>query len=138
MKLSSTNPLPGLNIQQPWAALMLSGKKTVETRFYPIPDKYLDVPLAIIETPGKTGNFKSRIVGAVIFSDCYQYKSEQDFRKDAKRHLISNGDQFDWTSDKRKWAWVIREVKALKNPVPAPSKRGIIWTSKIELKQLSF
>ena len=40
--------LNGINIQFPISQLILSGDKTVETRTYPIPERYLGVDLALI------------------------------------------------------------------------------------------
>lgn len=123
--------LPGINIQYPWSQLLLSGKKTVETRFYPIPKKYTNVPLALIETPGKSGNFQARVVGIIRFERCYKYESERAFRSDESRHLLKNGADFDWETGKEKWAWCVLEVKSLPTAIPAPKRRGIIWTSSV-------
>ena len=48
--------LSGLNIQQPWSSLLIDGYKSVETRSYPLPQKYEGVELALISTPGKKRN----------------------------------------------------------------------------------
>src|SRR4029450_4821616 len=55
--------LPGINIQVPWAEAILSGQKVIETRFYPLPGKWVGQPLAVIETPGRARGFKSHIAG---------------------------------------------------------------------------
>ena len=52
---SQTVMLPGINIQAPWAEAIVSGRKLIETRFYPMPRKWIGQPLAIIETPGQAG-----------------------------------------------------------------------------------
>ena len=65
--------LPGLNIQAPWARAIISGRKVIETRFYPMPDKWIDHPLAIIETPGRTGRFNRLIAGLVSFGPIWCY-----------------------------------------------------------------
>jgi len=67
--------LTGINIQFPISRLILSGEKTVETRTYPIPEHYINQELAIIETPGRDGDFKARIVGTIIFSGCFRRQS---------------------------------------------------------------
>ena len=51
--------------------MLLSGEKTVETRGYPLPEKYVGCELAIIETPGPRGRReagieKARIVGTIV------------------------------------------------------------------------
>lgn len=66
---------------------MLDGKKTIETRSYALPAKYIGIPIAIIETPGplgkKQGIQDTQIVGLITFSECFKYSSralwETDF-----------------------------------------------------------
>ena len=53
--------MTGLNVQAPWTGLLISGEKSVETRSYPLPKKYVGEKLALVETPGKSGSFKRRI-----------------------------------------------------------------------------
>ena len=59
MRQSQTVTLPGINIQAPWAEAIVSGRKVIETRFYPMPRKWVGQPLAIIETPGKARHFQA-------------------------------------------------------------------------------
>ena len=51
--------LPAINIQFPISELILSGKKTIETRTYALPEKYIERDLYLIETPGSNGAFKA-------------------------------------------------------------------------------
>ena len=52
--------LRGINIQRPWAQLLLDGLKTVEARTYELKG-YLNEDLWIIETPGKGRTRRSYI-----------------------------------------------------------------------------
>jgi hypothetical protein len=54
--------MTGINIQAPWSQLLINGQKCVETRSYPLPKNYEGVPLALVETPGKYGQYKSLII----------------------------------------------------------------------------
>ena len=123
----------GLNIQFPISRLILGGGKTVETRTYPIPAKYLGQELLIIETPGKEGNFKSRLVGSVIFNHCFKYLSESKFYADSKRHFVTPDSQWKWTDQKPKWGWEILKINRFEQPIPAPQRRGIIYTTNISI-----
>ena len=127
--------IPGINIQYPWSQLLLSGEKTIETRFYPIPAKYLSVPLAIIETPGETKNFVARVVGTITFAECTEYRNEKQFREDQSKHLISPGSPFDWSSKKKKWKWSVKSVRKIR-PTLAPKRKGIIWTTSLQINDL--
>jgi hypothetical protein len=72
----------GINVQQPWAELIVSGRKTVETRHYRAPPGYIDKIIALIETPGSHKNFKRRVRGFVIFGQSFRYRSREHFASD--------------------------------------------------------
>lgn len=118
----------------------MSGKKTVETRTYPLPQKYIGVELAIIETPGPRGKKeagidKARIVGTITFGEPFQYLSERQWKQDAKRHLVNASDiQFSWSSRGRiVWGWSVSKVTSLRRPLIAPKKRGIVFATSCSI-----
>jgi hypothetical protein len=122
----------GINIQYPISQLILSGEKTIETRTYPVPKKYLGKELLIIETPGKSGRFKSRIVAIVQFDSCFQYKNSKDFYADAAKHGVSSDSPWAWNSEKPKWGWIIGKVKRL--PATQLNRQpGIVFSKNIEI-----
>ena len=116
-----TITLPGINIQAPWAEAIVSGHKVIETRFYPMPRKWVGQPLAIIETPGQARTFTRRIAGLVIFTESWCYADKRAFARDRTRHLVDPDDlHFGWQEDwKPKWAWPIRWVEVYQQPLPA-------------------
>jgi hypothetical protein len=77
--------LPGINIQAPGVEAFVAGHKVIETRFYPMPRKWVGQPLAIIETPGKAGHFQRRIAGLVIFAQSWCYADKAAFARDRAR-----------------------------------------------------
>jgi hypothetical protein len=121
--------LTGLNVQEPWATLLIKGHKSVETRSYPLPAKYEGVQLALIATPGKKRNFKSKIIGTITFSHCFQYQNIQDWIDDSNRHCIIPGSPYYWNTNKQKYGWVVSNVIEFNKHVDPPSKRGIIFVS---------
>ena len=132
--MSNPRVIPGVHIQWPWSQLILSGKKTVETRSYPLPKKYLGKALAVIETPGprgaKAGVEKSRIIGIVCFSESFQYRTKEEWVRDRKRHLVEQNDpQFAFSHIKQKWGWVVSKVELIENPVAPPKRRGIVFAT---------
>lgn len=132
------NEIPGLNIQWPWSRLILDGSKTIETRSYPIPEKYLNVELAIIETPGphgkKAGIDGARIVGTIKFSGCFRYNEFEEWAEDYDRHCVPvNDPQYKFSNETEKWGWIIKEVKGFRIPRPAPVKRGIVFATSCEI-----
>ena len=117
----------GLNVQSPWSTLLINGQKTVETRSYTLPQRLEGVELALIETPGKSAKFKSRIIGTITFSGCIQYSSKEQWESDESRHKVDTNDMLYSWKDKPKFGWIVQSVKKFKNPVDPPAKRGIIY-----------
>ena len=122
--------MQGINIQAPWSTFLINGVKTVETRSYPLPKKYEGIELALIETPGKTGRFKSRIIGTITFSHSFKYKDQLQWDMDYNRHRVLSDDPlFDWNDDKPKYGWAVSNIVKFNDPVDPPKKRGIVFAS---------
>jgi hypothetical protein len=127
---------PGINIQAPWSQLILSGRKTMETRFYPLPKKYIGTKLALVETPGPSKVFKARVIGLITFGESFPYKSKAAFYADSRKHLVTTeAADFSWESGlgKLKWGWPILRVEPFDTFVPVSGRRGIIFSSQIAL-----
>lgn len=121
--------MTGLNVQIPWSSLLINGDKSVETRSYPLPKKYEGVELALIETPGKYGKFKSRIIGTITFSHCFRYPDKQSWIDDYNRHKVEEGDEFcDWKDDKPKYGWVVSNIVKYDDPIVVKKRKGIVFT----------
>lgn len=124
----------GINIQAPFADQLLDGDKCVETRTYKLPEKYIGEELAVIETPGKHGNFKARIIGTITFSHSFEYLSETDWQYDYNRHLVDPDNKlYGWNDDKEKHGWVVSEFFKFAEPQPAPEKKGIVFTNNCDV-----
>lgn len=122
--------MTGINIQVPWSNLLITGVKSVETRSYPLPKKYEGVELALVETPGKKGSFKSRIIGTITFSHSFQYQDKRFWEDDYNRHKVEENNQdYGWKANKSKYGWVVSNIKKFNEPVDAPIKKGIIFTA---------
>lgn len=130
--------ISGINIQYPWSKYLVEGKKTIETRTYAIPMKYLGRPLAIVETAGK---FKkdvpeTRIIGIVIFKECWRYENIENWKKDKKYHLVEETDSlYGWNENKEKWAWLVESIVKFEFPIPPPKSRGIVYVSNCQVPQ---
>lgn len=123
----------GINIQWPISRLILSGQKTVETRTYPIPAKFLNKEMILIETPGKLGRFKSRMCAIIKFTDCFEYDSRESFYEDSSRHRVDPNSPWAYDEAKGKWGWEV-EVCRLISPHGAINKRiGIKYTTNLIL-----
>lgn len=82
--------VPGLNLQYPYAAWLVDGKKTIETRTWKINENLLNKYIAIIETPGKMGKKhgveKAQIIGYVKFKATREYLDNDSWLRDQEYH----------------------------------------------------
>lgn len=133
MKKNAGN-IPGINIQWPWSRLILDGTKSIETRRYPLPEHYVGVSLALIETPGplgkqKGGVEKARIIGIIRFVRSFEYANKTEWEKDFLKHRVPQDDpDFAFDPNKRPWAWQVEVIESFGKPLPAPVRRGIVFT----------
>jgi hypothetical protein len=126
--------MTGLNIQAPWSNLLINGLKTVETRMYALPKKYEGVELAVVETPGKSAKFKSRIIGTITFSHSFQYPDKESWKGDYQRHKVEEDDKdYGWNENKNKYGWVVSDIKKFEKFIPAPMKKGIVFTKNCQV-----
>ena len=129
--MSSKKTYTGINIQYPVSKWILEGKKTVETRKYKIPDKFLNQEMALVETPGKEGDFKARIVAIIKFTSCFQYISKKEFYADSYKHCVKKDSVWAWIEGE-KWGWNFNIVQILNVPSPCTS-RGIVYRKNITI-----
>jgi hypothetical protein len=136
---SRPDSISGLNVQWPWSRKLLTGEKTVETRGYPLPEKHIGQPLAIIETPGKRGKREADIkeasvIGIVTFSGCFKYETAAQWKSDFRRHMVDETDVIlKFRANKEKWGWIVKSIEPLSPPRPAPKKRGIVFANNCKV-----
>ena len=128
--------LPGINIQWPWSELIISGSKSVETRNYPLPAKYIGKEIALIETPGNSKGhpLTASIRAIVTFGEPFEYKNVGEWRADVARHRVPvNDPDFVFDANKKKYGWPITKVEKLSKPSKPPYPRGIIFASSCKI-----
>ena len=131
--MASEKLYTGINVQYPISQSIVSGKKVIETRTYPIPAKYLNTDLLLVETPGKDGLFEARITAIIKFTECKQYRNSSEFYRDSPRHLVKKGSKWAW-STKPKFGWTVEVVKKISPPrTLCGIKKGIVYTNGITL-----
>ena len=121
----------GINIQYPISKLIVEGTKTIETRTYQIPKKYLNKEILLIETPGPEGKFKSRAVAIIKFTNCFKYKNKKHFYQESHLHCVTPDSSWAW-KEKDKWGWEVEIVKVLSQPVEI-KKHGIVYRTEIPI-----
>lgn len=84
----------GININDdktPWTEMILSGKKTIETRNKPTLNSYIGKRVGIIRTGKKK---KATLVGYCTIGEPIKYESAEEFDKDFKKHRVSSDSAF--------------------------------------------
>ena len=104
--MSAPAPLPGspqvyaLSLKQPWAALLVSGRKTIEVRSWPtarrgpilihaarVPDLRAEAWSLLPAELQQAAQLQGGIVGAGELTDCISYRNLEAFAADRSRHL---------------------------------------------------
>ena len=110
----------GINIndsETPYTSMILSGKKTVETRKKPTLDAYVGEKVGIV----RTGKGPAKLVGYAKVGKPRKYESKREFDRDRKRHRVPAGSKHDKSSG---YGYPLSEVKRVK-PRKVKS-RGIV------------
>jgi len=102
--------LPALYVRAPWANLIASGTKSIETRHYPPPDYVIGEWVAIVQ-PRCRGNPKASVRCLAYFNGSYQYRDKEEWAKELTSHRVNDCDpDFGWQESKPKYAWKIHMV----------------------------
>jgi hypothetical protein len=120
----------GLEMQHPWAGLLLNGNKTIETRSYNLPQALLGKRIIILESqPGKDqvsslGNIlvgeeineSVKPTGWVIFDRVITYRYRSKFEADEKMHLVKRNSGYGWKEETEiVYGWVVGKKGKYKN-----------------------
>ncbi len=131
--MAQQKKLSGINIQFPISQLIVEGRKVVETRTYPIPAKYINQEMVLVETPGKKGKFKARMIAIVKFGESFRYENRKQFYADSGRHCVTPESVWAWTDSKGKWGWPVTVVKVFKTPISPKKRTGIQYTTGLRI-----
>ena len=98
----------GLELQEPWAGLLVDGKKTIETRAYALPEALLGKKVQILQSRkgcvGKSGlgnevdidGTSVAIIGWCKFSKVIKYTDQPAFEGDEQKHLVARSSGYGW------------------------------------------
>jgi len=105
-------------IREPWADLIINGKKTIETAGFNLPSRFLNIPLYI-------QNEKRQITGTVTFSGSKKYNNLNEFNADARKHkVIDPTNKFHFNNRPRTHGWIISHVEKLSEPIQGVPFKG--------------
>jgi len=133
-------PNLGLEVQQPWAQMLLSGQKTVETRAYPLPAALIGRPLYVVESGSgvarksslpdqvPAGHASLRICGTATFKASDEYPSRAAWLADEAEHCVPADSPYAMQDDHTNpvYAWRVEAVVALETPLPVPAMRRVM------------
>lgn len=113
----------GININDSragWTELILTGKKTIETRDTNSLKPYVGKRVALIQT----GKGKAKIVGTATIGEPIFYDTIEKFKADVNKHRVDPEKGFNGS----KYGYPLIDVKRVVNPVEVNSK-GIVARS---------
>lgn len=126
-----------LSVSQPFADLIISGKKSIELRSWntnyrgeflihaPIKIRVKDCKRLKINKKLVTG----AIVGKAILNDVKKYNSSKEIELDKKLHF-ANKDSY-----KKKYGFILKKAKSFRIPIPCKGKLGFF---EIDLPKTVF
>lgn len=111
------SPTITLNMFAPYSTALVNGQKTIETRNYQLPNKCKGVRIGIVEImPKSLPSKKPELIGEVVFVDCKEYSTKEQWEADEPYHKVQPDDErFGWDSqnpNKKKFGWVVHTWQA--------------------------
>ena len=126
-----------LNVQRPWAQLLIRGDKPVEVRTYRLVNR-VGEDFYVEETVGQRPQrgFENGIVGTIRFKGDFKYTSYQHFRDDESRHCIPEGSAFDWdpSTGQDLYGWEVDSVERYVNRAAPAAVEGVVGAKALQPK----
>lgn len=97
-------------VRTPDDMLLGSGRKTIETATFSLPERFTNIPLYI-------QNEKRQIVGIITFSGSKRYSTLEEFEEDDNKHLVPPSSKFHFNNRIRTYGWLVSNVKKLHSPM---------------------
>lgn len=118
--------MKSLSVSQPFADLIISGKKTIELRNWNTNYRgefLIHAPLKIRKEDCKRLKINKKlvtgaIVGKAVLKDVKKYNSVKEIKMDKKYHLASKDFQV------KKFGFVLKNAKPFRIPIPCKGKLG--------------
>jgi hypothetical protein len=115
-----------IDVQAPWAAYLLDGSKTIETRGYALPLRFVGVELGVLVTAAGGGPtpFGGVLAGTITFGPAKQY-TRGSWAADSARHLVPSNaapEQFGWSTDAPKFGWPVVSIRAARYTCVCPPR----------------
>jgi len=109
------NSIGKIFIREPWATLILTGQKEIETASTALPDKYIGQVLDVQISGGLT-------IGKVVFKGYKKYFNKKEFDNDYRLHLVPPYSRFHYDNRVRSFAWIVDQFEAIKPALIEPMR----------------
>jgi hypothetical protein len=124
----------GLELQSPWAELLLQGKKAIETRSYELPSALIGKRIDILRSVAGTARVSSlgnsiavgsnltlppvQRLGWCTFERVIHYTDKSSFEADESSHLVTEKSGYAWKDGETKvvYGWRVGEYGIYKDP----------------------
>jgi len=103
-------------IAEPWASLVLSGQKVIETAHIRLPAQFIGRWLDVQAAGGLR-------LGRVKFSGWRRYDSTEDFESEYLLHHVPKGSRFHFEARRQTFGWKVAGAEAYE-PVKGPAMRS--------------
>jgi alpha-ketoglutarate-dependent dioxygenase FTO len=130
----------GLEMQSPWAGLLIEKRKTIETRAYDLPPALVGKRIEILQS--NQGSLVSSLdnvvpmtgeplvtrVGWCIFTNVIRYENEELFDADQDAHWVTRESDFYPFNEGKKtivYGWIVGEVGSYTNKTPSVPLKAI-------------
>lgn len=92
-------------VAEPWASLLVTGKKEIETAHIRLPGQYIGRWLDVQAAGG-------RRLGRILFNGYKRYDSAEEFDRDYELHLVPAGNQFHYDNRRQTFGWQVERFEA--------------------------
>jgi hypothetical protein len=126
-----------LSLRQPYAELVVAGRKTIETRTWKtnFRGKFLIHASMIIDkessdvlTMDCSKLTKGAIIGLAFLYDVKRYSTKQDFVADKDKHFSSS-----YTEPK--YGFLLKDARKFIKPIPIPGQLGFFEVNQVTMKE---
>jgi hypothetical protein len=116
--------MPKIYIRNPWAQLIVDGKKTIETAAFNLPDRFINKWLHV-QTENKM------IIGKVKFTATKKYTTAETFDSDTTAHHV--GEDSPYHFRQRKDGLLVPLWLSKHHEKPPPLNHSLDWSNEMEL-----
>lgn len=130
-----------LEVQAPFSTLILTGKKTIETRAYQLPPELHGKNILLLESTCGLDGISAigdniidsqeglSIIGEIFISESKEYSSQSEWNSDREAHKVPKESSYEYapTESGRRYGWIVERVIVYdeKRPVPAMKRRCV-------------